>query len=134
MTRSIWTLALILTSAAGNGLTQEADSSPPESLPPIAAQLPGGGTAPSSIAPPVTEPIFALTEPAPRVWARADNLMWWTKRAALPPLVVTGSEADPFPGALDQPGTRILFGDKGLGYGMFNGLRLSAGAWIDSDR
>src|SRR5207245_969683 len=51
-----------------------------------------------------------------------------------PPLAVTGSLADPFPGALDQPGTRVLFGAQGAGYGTFSGLRLEGGAWLDREQ
>src|SRR5262245_27161242 len=131
MVRSIWTLALVLATLEGSALAQETDPAAPDELPPVSAQLPSG--MPSPVAAPATIPVVILNDPAPRIWARGDYLMWWTKRAGLPPLVVTGSENDPFPGALDQPGTRILFGDKGLGYGMYNGMRLSLGAWIDSD-
>lgn len=69
----------------------------------------------------------------PRIWGNAEYLMWWVRRASTPPLVVTGSAADPFPGALDQPGTRILFGNRDLDFGRFNGLRLSLGGWLDAE-
>ncbi len=59
--------------------------------------------------------------------------MWWVRKGPTPPLVVTGSAADTFPGALDQPGTQILFGNRDLDYGRFNGLRLSLGGWLDGD-
>jgi hypothetical protein len=63
-----------------------------------------------------------------------DYLLWWVRKGNVPPLVVTGSQADAFPGALDQPGTRVLFGGDGLDYGTFNGLRLNLGGWLDQDR
>jgi hypothetical protein len=69
----------------------------------------------------------------PRIWGSVDYLMWWVRKASTPPLVVTGSAADPFPGALDQPGTQILFGNRDLDYGRFNGLRLSLGGWLDAE-
>jgi hypothetical protein len=69
----------------------------------------------------------------PRVWGSADYLMWWVRKGETPPLVVTGSPADAFPGALDQPHTRILFGDHGLDYGKFNGRRLNVGGWLDDE-
>jgi hypothetical protein len=70
----------------------------------------------------------------PRFWGSADYLLWWVRKADVPPLVVTGSPADAFPGALDQPGTRVLFGDHGIDYGRFNGARLSLGGWLDDER
>jgi hypothetical protein len=70
---------------------------------------------------------------APRVWGSADYLMWWIARGGTPPLVVTGPPTDPFPGALDQPHTQILFGNQGLSYGMFSGLRLNLGVWLDNE-
>ena len=71
--------------------------------------------------------------PGPRTWGGADYLLWWVRRGPTPPLVVTGAQTDPFPGALDQPGTRVLFGDQGIGYGALNGVRLNAGSWLDRD-
>jgi hypothetical protein len=72
-------------------------------------------------------------EPSTRIWGSADYLLWWVRKGNTPPLVVTGSATDPFPGALDQPGTRILFGGNGLDYGTFNGVRLNLGGWLDQD-
>jgi hypothetical protein len=78
------------------------------------------------------EPGDCVCPAGPRIWGGIDYLMWWIERGPAPPLVVTGSPADPFPGALDQPGTRNLFGGQGLQYGTFNGLRLTLGGWLDS--
>jgi hypothetical protein len=72
--------------------------------------------------------------PASRWWFDADYLLWWVKSGPVPPLAVTGSLADPFPGALDQPGTRVLFGGSGLDYGTASGLRLETGLWLDPER
>lgn len=73
--------------------------------------------------------------PTQRAWFQADYLLWWVKDGPLPvPLAVTGSLADPFPGALDQPGTRVLFGGSGLRYDTASGLRLGGGYWLDADR
>lgn len=61
-------------------------------------------------------------------WANADYLLWWVKGGPVPP-IVTGSETftDAPPGALGQPGTRVLFGDRSIDYGAFSGLRVGAG-------
>jgi hypothetical protein len=80
---------------------------------------------------PVLESAGMAYESGPRFWGSADYLLWWIRRGNVPPLVVTGSPTDPFPGALDQPGTRVLFGGNGLDYGTFSGLRLNLGGWLD---
>jgi hypothetical protein len=71
---------------------------------------------------------------AERFWFDADYLLWWVKKGPTLPLVSTGPATDAFPGALDQPHTTILFGDHGLRYDTFNGVRLDAGMWLTSDQ
>ena len=63
-------------------------------------------------------------------WIAADYLGWWTKGAAMPPLVTTGDPTSANAGALSDPGTRILFGGSDIGTSMLSGLRLRAGASI----
>jgi Putative beta barrel porin-7 (BBP7) len=63
------------------------------------------------------------------LWGSVDYLAWWTKDAHAPPLVVTGSPADPHPGAIGQPGTRVLIGGS-QDYGMNSGVRLRLGGWF----
>jgi hypothetical protein len=70
----------------------------------------------------------------PRTWGSADYLLWWVRKAEVPPLVVTGSPLDAFPGALGQPNTQVLFGNHERNYDTFSGLRLNLGAWLDGDR
>jgi hypothetical protein len=60
----------------------------------------------------------------------AEYLLWWTKGQQLPPLVITGSTADPVPGALGQPGTMGLIGDKTVEDQVRSGARFTAGVWI----
>lgn len=70
----------------------------------------------------------------PTVWFGADYLMWWERKGPLAqPLVTSGPTTDPFPGALDQRHTQVLFGGQGLNYGMFSGLRLNGGLWLDPE-
>src|SRR5205823_3673536 len=45
-----------------------------------------------------------------RLWFHGEYLLWWIKDSNIPPLLTTGSPADPLPGALGQPHTTILFG------------------------
>jgi hypothetical protein len=72
--------------------------------------------------------------PSPsRFWFGAEFLAWSTKRASMPPLVTLGDPADPIPGALGQPGTRILSsgGSDDLAR-TAPGLRLRGGYAIDN--
>ncbi len=71
--------------------------------------------------------------PGPRFWGEADYLRWWIRKGPTPPLVVTGSAQDTFPGALDQPGTLVLYGANGVDYQAFSGGRFTAGLWLDPE-
>jgi hypothetical protein len=63
-----------------------------------------------------------------RLWVRAEYLLWWISNGPInTPLVTTGSPQDAVPGALDQGGTQVLFGDRSLRFGALSGLRLTAG-------
>jgi hypothetical protein len=70
-----------------------------------------------------------------RPWVSADYLLWRIKKGPLPiPLATAGSIADAVPGALGQPGTRVLLGNADLDYKTFSGGRLSAGFWVDPNQ
>ena len=72
--------------------------------------------------------------PDGRFWARADYLVWWTRGGHVPALVTTGSPTDPVPGALDQPNTQILFGDRAFNGGARSGYRIQLGSWLGDCR
>lgn len=79
-------------------------------------------------------PGIASNDRGPALWFSADYLFFWLKNGPMPqPLVVTGSAADEFPGALDQPGTVVLYGGKDINYNPFSGARLNAGLWCGPD-
>ena len=59
--------------------------------------------------------------------------MWWTKSGWAPPLVTRGSPAAYSPGALDERSTQILFGGSPLDPGMFSGVRLNGGFWLNDN-
>ncbi len=89
------------------------------------------GTGPG---PGIQAPLSAPVDRPPMFWAGADYLLWWTKAAPVPtPLLTTGSAADPVPGGLGQPGTSVLFGGGGVGYGTFSGVSVNAGVVLDPD-
>ena len=64
---------------------------------------------------------------------QVDYLMYWLKGGPAPPLVTTGNPADPVPGALGQPGTKVLYSGP-LNYGTFSGVRLTLASPVDPDR
>jgi hypothetical protein len=59
--------------------------------------------------------------------------MWWTNGTKLPALITTGSEFDApsDAGAIGNPNTRILFGDRVVGADMRSGVRTTIGLWLD---
>lgn len=58
------------------------------------------------------------------VWMRIDYLQWWTKGSRLPPLVATGTVAD--------PRATILFGDSTVFRGARSNARFRLGYWLDA--
>lgn len=70
--------------------------------------------------------------PAECAWLETDYLFWAFKKSPLPvPLVTSASLDDPLPGALGQPGTKILMGDKGIDMRWRNGFRVALGTGIE---
>jgi hypothetical protein len=56
----------------------------------------------------------------------AEGLLWWVRNGPTPaPLVTTGDPARPTGGVLDDPSTRVLFGDPGFDYGVSPGARFT---------
>ncbi len=107
------------------------------------AQAPGAPVQPlPAPAADVSAPLAAAWEPGPadddhgaRLWGGVEYLLWWIKDGPLPiPLVTSGNPLDPFPGALGQPGTRVLYGGQSLDYGALSGGRVTVGGWFDCDR
>jgi hypothetical protein len=120
-------LALLLLGTTSQG------QPPPVMVGPPPPPAPPGLVGPP---PPVVDPrdVFWSAPPAypdavpERLWFYADYLLWWIRNGPVnTPLVTTGSATDAVPGALGQPGTSVLFGNRPLQFGAFNGLRLGAG-------
>jgi hypothetical protein len=71
---------------------------------------------------------------SPNVWLETSVLSWKIKNGPLAfPLLTTGSVTDPAPGALLQPGTKVIFGGNGIDYGRCDGLRLTLGGWLGDE-
>jgi Putative beta barrel porin-7 (BBP7) len=65
-------------------------------------------------------------------WFKADYIGSFIKPMQLSiPAATIGSPTDPHPGALGQPGTSVIFGDR-INYNLTSGLRLQAGVFLDS--
>jgi hypothetical protein len=84
---------------------------------------------------PADDPAHDECTLGPRVWFGAEYLMWWIKGSPLPFPLVTSSSAPGtnLSGSLGQPGTSVLYGGHDADMGMFSGLRLVGGGWIDAD-
>ncbi len=69
---------------------------------------------------------------AGELWLEADYLLWTIKKVPLPvPLVTSASLRDPLPGAIGQPGTQILLGNKAVKMNWLNGFAAKLGKWMD---
>ncbi len=118
-------------------LAQETPSAPPSSPAPEILSVSFQPTDPPKKLPGVTENLVISDTRASRplsMWVNADYLLWWIKGGPLNSPVVTTSNnfADVPPGAVGQPGTQVLFGDRAMQYGAHSGLRLNAGITLES--
>src|SRR5262245_7529877 len=102
-----WCLVASMHLHAGAAFAQESPLVPPwgRDLPP----------AESTPAPNISElPADQSAEASAHGASRfaGEYLLWWTKNARVPPLLTTGPTSDARSGALDQPFTKILYGDN----------------------
>lgn len=76
--------------------------------------------------------------PAPEAasfWAEADYLLWWLKPVCLKVRTLSvGDPSDPVPGALGQPGTRLVEGGSKFEFPGASGGRVRLGAWLCDDQ
>ena len=64
----------------------------------------------SSESPPETHAPELPLPVEPRIWMRAEYLLWYSKKGPIPSLLTTGLTADKIPGALEGPNTTVLYG------------------------
>jgi hypothetical protein len=68
-----------------------------------------------------------------RFWVRAEYLLWWIRETGFVPLATLGSVSDDRPGAIGQPGTRLLFGGLDTQNPTRNGGRFTIGGWLSDE-
>jgi hypothetical protein len=98
-------------------------------------QVAQGDSGPGILAPIKQAIIAPGSEPCQtaRIWGSADYMLFWVRSGPVPTPLVTTNATPGTIGALNEPGTRILFGGGGdLNYGPLSGVRLTLGGWIDS--
>lgn len=75
---------------------------------------------------------------ATKWWVSAEYLGWWTKSAKFPALLTTSSLStstlDRPAGALGDPATRVLFGDRSFGQTLHGGGRFGVGYWFSDNQ
>ena len=72
--------------------------------------------------------------PCERFYIAGSYLLSWFKPGPVDqPLITTGSATDAHPGAIGQPGTRVLFGNDHLHFKTLQGVRVDMGVFIDPD-
>lgn len=72
--------------------------------------------------------IFFGSAYAQECWVETDYLLWFIKKNPLPAtLVTTASFADPLPGAIGQPHTNVVLGNKPMDMGWVQGFQVNGG-------
>src|SRR5205085_1798681 len=60
-------------------------------------------------------------------------LFWYIKDSPIPALITLGSEADPVPAGLGQPGTKVVFGGGDVNNYNRSGGRFALGYWFGEE-
>jgi hypothetical protein len=76
--------------------------------------------------------LYSAPPPRERFWLRGEYLLWFTKNGNVPTLLTTGSSTDALPGALGQPGTKILYGGD-VAFHDRSGARFTFGTTLAPD-
>ncbi len=97
-----------------------------------AANGPSSGAATIGPSPMAVLSSYVMDPPSPfgteTVWVSGGYLMgWFTRPKLVTPLITQGDTADPRPGALGQPGTRVLYGDDQFRFGNLHGMTAELG-------
>jgi len=130
---------LLASLALGLALSQSARAQP-ETVPPWGRQL--GGVTPASAQEPHKEAGEIHEEPAcehgeceakrPLFWIEAEYLLWFTRNGGAPVLLTRGQTTVPRPGALDENGTKFIYGGP-IDFKDRSGGRFTAGVPFGPD-
>ena len=104
----------------------------PKSMPTLRIEAPPMAEPP--VDPMFAEPMHKGPFDGPSIFVEVDFLRWWYARPTLPPLVTSGSANDAVPGALGQPGTRVLIGGNDPAAESAIGVRGRLGCWLGDTR
>jgi hypothetical protein len=76
--------------------------------------------------------VFAPEIQNSRFWCTAECLIFWERSGPVPPLVTTNSNATTAIGALNEPGTSVIFGAPAgnLSFDAVAGMRATVGGWF----
>jgi len=126
-------------SQAPSSPTSPAAEAPAESgaatkpVAPVAPELPAAADRQGVAAEPAVGFAPFHRENHDKFWVEGSSQLSWIRPQNLPgPLATTGSPQDLSPGALGQPGTAVLFGDK-INFQTFSGIQMKAGLFLDPE-
>jgi hypothetical protein len=120
-------------------VVKSAERRPPPSLPPTPPPPPALDVAANPIrhAAPATAVAWPAAQAAPgRMWAIAEDLLWWVGGSRLPPLVTVSPPGTSLAaaGVLGTSGTRTVIGDDHVNADLREGGQLTLGWWCDACR
>ena len=68
-------------------------------------------------------------------WLSSEYIGWTIKDNPLPiPLITTASFDDPIPGAIGQPGSHVVLGNKDISMEWQNGFQILSGMWLNEQK
>lgn len=132
-------------SPAPEQLAAPAPPAPPVRATPYTSAVPSASPVPyidvmvsngdKTVAP--AEPVPYHRQCNEKWWVGADYLLGWVTQGPISTPLLTTSVPDPTqtrnPGAIGDPGTIVLFGERPLDFRMLNGLRGEVGMFVDED-
>jgi hypothetical protein len=113
-------------------------ATPPSALselvsPPAPPSQPGPPPAPAC-EPDCNGPHGPECDPGYQFSFAVDYLLWYTRKAPIPPLATTGRLSDAIPGGLGQPNTRVFLNNNTAGEEQRNGIRITLGYNFDPEQ
>lgn len=129
---------VVRTSGSGFGNPAVAPPPPAYAVPPpppygTAIAVPPTTLPPPGACPPAVCPPICPEPGGPRGWISAEHLLWWVKDGPRPqPMIPTAPVLGVIPPAtVTALSAQTIPGTGDFDYGTFNGLRMTAGGWLD---